>query len=83
MLAAAVGYVAIAGTPLLQAAFASGLVFVLLLGGVVDAVRQTTDDSSDAGKLARDTLIPRNLWKGAFIAVSLYCLWKGFLLLAP
>lgn len=83
VLIAAVGYVAVTGTPLLQAALASGLVFVLLLGGLVDAVGQTVDDSSDAGKLAHDTWIPRALWRWGFIALALYCLWHGFLLLAP
>lgn len=82
LLAAAVGYVAISGAPLLQAAFAAGLIFVLLIGGVRSAVQSTTADGSDAAHLAHDTLISRQLWKAAFVVFTLYCLWKGFLLLA-
>ena len=82
VLAAAVGYVAVSGAPLLQAAFAAGLVFVLLIGGVRSAVQSSTDDGSDAAHLAHDTLIPRQLWKAAFVVVAFVCLWKGFLLLA-
>lgn len=83
LLAAAIGYVAISGTPVLQAALAAGLVFVLLIGGVRSAVVSSTGDGSDAAHLAHDTLIPRVLWKAGFVVLSLYCLWKGFQLLAP
>ena len=76
------GYVALYGTPTLQAAFASGLVWLLLFGGVRAAAQSSTGDGSDAAHLARDTFIPRFAWKAAFIALALYCLWQGFLLLA-
>jgi hypothetical protein len=47
------GYVAIYGTPVLQAGFAAGLV-LLLLGGLRGATVSSTDrNKSDAGRLAR------------------------------
>ncbi len=83
LLAVTIGYVAIYGSPVLQAAFAAGLVWLLLFGGLRAAVISSTSDRSDAAKLAHDTLIPRPLWKAAFVVVALICLWKGFILLAP
>ena len=83
LLAVATGYVALYGRPTLQAAYAAGLVWILLFGGLRAAVRAGTDTNTDPDRLFRDTLIPRTVWKGAFIAVALWCLWKGFLLLAP
>jgi hypothetical protein len=81
--AAAVGYVALYGTPLAQATFAAGLVWLLLFGGIRAAVESSTTDGTDAAKLARDTLLPRIAWKAAFVVVALVCLWNGFRLLAP
>jgi hypothetical protein len=81
LLAIAIGYVAIYGSPTLQAAFAAGLVWLLLVGGLRDAAIATTDSTSDAGKLARDTLIPSVVWRAVFVAIALYCLWKGSRLL--
>jgi hypothetical protein len=80
---AAIGYAAIYGSPVLQAALAAGVVWIMLFGGVRDAVESGTGNTSDAAHLARDTLIPRAAWKAAFIVVALVCLWNGFLLLAP
>lgn len=81
--AAATGYVVTYGSALLQAAFAAGVVWVLLFGGIRDAVESGTGDTSDAAHLARDTMIPRGGWKAAFVVVAIVCLVKGFLLLAP
>ena len=81
--AAAVGYVALYGTPLLQATFAARLVWLLLFGGTRAAVESSTADGTDAAKLAHDTLLPRFAWKAGFVVVALYCLWKGFVLLKP
>jgi hypothetical protein len=77
LLAAAIGYVALYGAPALQAGFAAGVVWLLLVGGLRDTVIATTDASSDAGQLARDTLIPAFLWKAAFVVIALLCLLKG------
>jgi hypothetical protein len=81
LLAAAIGYVALYGAPALQAGFAAGVVWLLLVGGLRDTVIATTDASSDAGQLARDTLIPALLWKAAFVVIALLCLLKGTRLL--
>ena len=64
LLVAATGYVAMYGTPVLQAGFAAGLVWLLLFDGLYSALmagragRAPTRD-----RLFRDTLIPRTLWK--------------------
>jgi hypothetical protein len=66
-----------------DAAYATGLVWLLLFGGVGDAVESSTDDDSDAAKLARDTLVPRLMWKAGYVVVAVFCLWTRFRLLAP
>ena len=85
LLAVAIGYVAIYGTPTLQAGLAAGVVWLLLFSGVrsVAIIPMGKTDHSDAHALARDTLIPRHLWQAAFMAFALYCLWKGFVILKP
>ena len=83
LFAAATGYVALYGTPPLQAGYAAGLVWLLLFSGARSAAISSTDDGTDAAKLARDTLIPRKVWKAGFIVLALFCVWRGFLLLAP
>jgi Peptidase M50B-like len=84
VLAVAIGYVAIYGSPVLQAAIAAGLVWLLLFSGLRSAATiPMNSDGSDAAALARDTLIPRQVWKAGFIAFAVYCLWKGFLILKP
>jgi hypothetical protein len=84
LIAAAVGYVALYGTRTLQAAIAAGLVWLLLFGGVrAAATLPLNNDQSDAAALARDTLIPRVIWKIFFVAVALLSLWGAIRLLAP
>ena len=83
LMAGATGYVALYGSPVLRAGFAAGLVWVLLFAGVYDAAGSTSTESSDAGQLFRNTLIPSLLWKGSFIVVALYCLVKGAQLMVP
>ena len=83
LFATATGYVAVYGSPTLQAGFAAGLVWLLLFGGLRSAVRAGTHQDTDPDRLFRDTLIPRTVWKAVFIVVALYCLWRGFLLLKP
>ena len=39
------------------------------------------DFRPDAEVLARATLIPRVLWKAAYVIVALLCLWKGVIIL--
>jgi Peptidase M50B-like len=81
LLAAAVGYVALYGAPVLQAAFAAGLVWVLLFGGLRAAAQAGKQKDTDPDRLFRDTLVPRTLWKIGFVAFALYCLYRGTLLL--
>lgn len=83
LFAAATGYVALYGAPPLQAGYAAGLVWLLLFGGTRAAVMSSTGDGSDAAHLTRDTFIPRIVWKAGFVVLALFCLWKGFQLLAP
>ena len=83
LFATASGYVALYGTPVLQAAIATGVVWLLLFGGARAAAQSGTGDGSDAAQLAHDTLVPRILWKAVFVTVAIVCLWKGFRLLAP
>ena len=83
LFATATGYVALFGAPGTQAAYATGLVWILLFGGLRAAVQAGKQKGTDPDQLYRDTLIPRTVWKLGFIAFALYCLWKGFLLLAP
>ena len=83
LLAAGTGYVALYGTPLLQAGFAAGLVWLLLFDGLASAVVAGTQRDTDPDRLFRDTLIPRMLWKAGFVVVAIVCLWKGAQLLVP
>lgn len=82
--AAAATYVGLYGSPVLRAAFAAGMVLLLLIGGVRGAVVSSAErgSGSDADRLARSTLIPAGLWKAAYVTVALLCLWKGFVVLA-
>jgi len=41
------------------------------------------EDPRARSKLAHDTLIPRQVWKAGFVVLALFCVWKGFILLAP
>jgi Peptidase M50B-like len=76
-----IGYVGLYGEPVLQAAFAAGLVLLLLLGGlraaVISDIKVGPPNPSDAEILARNTLIPAVLWKAAYVTVAFLCLWKG------
>jgi hypothetical protein len=76
-------YVGLYGSPTMQAAFAAGLVLLLLLGGLRSAAYSeiAKGKDSDAEFLARATLIPRVLWKAAYVIVALLCLWKGIIIL--
>ena len=77
-MAGSTAYVGLYGAPTLQAAFASGLVLLLLLGGLRDSVLYPHKaPGSDASYLAKNTLVPALLWKGAHIAVAALCVWKA------
>jgi hypothetical protein len=40
-------------------------------------VSSTDRTRSDAGQLARATLIPAIVWKAVYVTVALFCLLKG------
>jgi Peptidase M50B-like len=79
LVAGFIGYVGLYGAPVLQAAFAAGLVLLLLLGGLRSAAMYPTEkpSGSDAVLLAQSTLIPASLWKAAHVVVAGLCVWKG------
>jgi len=83
LLAAATGYVALYGMPLLQTGFAAWLVWLLLFDGLFSAVVAGKQKDTDPDRLFRDTLIPRTLWKVGFVVVAIVCLWKGAQLMVP
>jgi len=83
LLVAATGYVAMYGTPVLQAGFAAGLVWLLLFDGLYSALVAGKQKGTDPDRLFRDTLIPRTLWKAGFVVVAILCLWKGAQLMVP
>jgi hypothetical protein len=74
-----IGGAVVAGGPQLQVAVAVGLVWLLLIGGLHSAIFIPRDsDSSDIAKLQRDSLVvPRVVWKTAFVLLGLFCLYKG------
>jgi hypothetical protein len=81
ILAILVGYVGLYGSPTLQAAFAAGLVFLLLLGGVRGAVASDIKRGPMSPPTRRflpaTHLILTVLWKAAYVTVALLCLLKG------
>jgi peptidase M50B-like protein len=83
LMAGFLGYVGLYGSPTMQAAFAAGVVLLLLFGGLSSAAYSeiAKGEDSDAEFLARATLIPRVLWKAAYVFVALLCLWKGVIVL--
>jgi hypothetical protein len=71
------GYVALTGSPVLQAGLAVALVWWMLIGGLVSAIHLSRGDNSDAYWLARRTLIPRVVWHCIWVVIAIVCLWKG------
>jgi hypothetical protein len=72
---------ALFASALVQTMVAVGLVWVMLIGGLYQAVRQSRADGTDAHRLARCTLLPRLFWHGLWVLVGLACLYKGTRLL--
>ena len=76
-------FVLLRGAPLLQAAVAVGIVWFLLISGVVDSFRLPSSDG-DAAALAGKTLIPGFVWKLLWIVIGVVALVAGGrLLLVP
>jgi hypothetical protein len=74
-----IGAALAAGGPQIQVAVAVGLVWLLLIGGLYASVTIPRDsDESDLAKLQHDSvIIPRIVWQAAFVAIALFCLYKG------
>ena len=68
-------WVAIAGGPRTQAATAFALVWLLLIGGVAQAIGDR--GGSDGQKMASSTWIPTFVWWAAWSALAIVCLWSG------
>jgi hypothetical protein len=65
------------GSQTLQVATAAAAVWLLLLGGLIDAVRMSRTDGADADMMARRTWIPAIVWQAFWVTVSLVCLYAG------
>jgi hypothetical protein len=75
---AGIGWAALRGAPDVQDLLATGLVWLMLLGGVWSLRGQGLGRlGSDAARLAENTLVPRVVWVAAFWFVALGCLWTG------
>jgi hypothetical protein len=65
------------GSAYLQLTVAVGIVWLLLIGGVIDAIRMDRGDDSDAYWMARRTWIPAIVWQAFWVTVALVCLYVG------
>ena len=65
------------GSTFLQLTVAAGLVWLMLLGGVVDAVTMGRTGGADAAVMARRTWIPALVWQAFWVTVALVCLYAG------
>jgi hypothetical protein len=82
LMAGFLGYVGLYGSPT-TAGSVRGRVGVAAARGLRSAAYSdiAKGKDSDAEVLARATLIPRVLWKAAYVIVVLLCLWKGVIVL--
>lgn len=74
---ALIGWVAVTGSPDLQAIVAVLLVWWLLLGEIRGLAKLGFGGGGDTGSLARMTWIPAILWLALFWFVAVVCLWVG------
>ncbi|MEJ2871595.1 M50 family metallopeptidase [Actinomycetospora sp. OC33-EN08] len=65
------------GTPLLQAALAASVVWLLLLGGVRASVQMSRDTGSDAWRMQSSTFVPAVVWQAIWVTTALACLYTG------
>jgi hypothetical protein len=71
------GWLLLSGSSELQAAFAVGIAWFLLFGGLLDNLRLLGNRSGDGHRLAGMTLIPNFLWNLAWVVVALVALIVG------
>jgi hypothetical protein len=65
------------GSAFLQLTVAVAIVWLLLIGGVIDAVRMGRTGGADAAVMARRTWVPAIVWQAFWVTVSLVCLYAG------
>ena len=65
------------GSAYLQLTVAVAIVWLLLIGGVVDAVKMGRTDGADAAVMARSTWIPALVWQAFWVTVAIVCLYAG------
>ena len=68
---------ALFGGPVLQAAVAVGVVWVLLLGSLLATFRLSRGKDTDPDFLFRATLVPRIVWQAIWIAIAVVSLYVG------
>lgn len=74
---ALIGWVAVTGSPDLQAIVAVLLVWWLLLGEIRGLAALGLGGTGDTADLSRRTWIPAILWLALFWFVAVVCLWVG------
>ncbi|MDT7744319.1 MAG: hypothetical protein QOE59_3397 [Actinomycetota bacterium] len=65
------------GSAFLQLTVAVLIVWLLLIGGVVDAVKMGRTGGADAAVMARRTWIPALVWQAFWVTVALVSLYAG------
>jgi hypothetical protein len=65
------------GSAFLQLTVAVVIVWLLLIGGVIDAVKMGRRGGADAAVMARRTWIPALVWQAFWVTVALVCLYAG------
>lgn len=73
---AGVLWAAVAGDTMIQASVATGLVWLMLIGGFWDTIVYGAN-SGDAADLSKITWIPRTVWAALWFALAVACLWSG------
>jgi hypothetical protein len=65
------------GSPFLQLTVAVAIVWLLLIGGVIDAVTMDRTGGNDAALMARSTWIPALVWQAFWVTAAIVCLYAG------
>jgi hypothetical protein len=65
------------GSTYVQLTVAVAIVWLLLIGGLISAVRMDRGDKSDAWWMARRTWIPALVWQAFWVTVAIVCLYAG------
>lgn len=65
------------GSAYLQLTVAVVIVWLLLIGGVLDSVRMGRTGGADAAVMARSTWIPALVWQAFWVIAAIVCLYAG------